>query len=213
MPIFQSVISRARLAWLGVLIATAALLLPGAVIAQNLTGKYTVLTTAPALHSLDVVVVEEFLNFTCPHCNNFREAAKPVFAKYGKRLKLVRVPVLFRGQIDAPLRLFYIAQTKGKEDQIDQALFDAAFRNNVNVFDPQVVGYLARTNGLQADYEKDAGAGWVERRIADGHARADGFGVEATPTLVLQGSLRLVPEGTMQDFVQNFDRVVAQLLK
>jgi protein-disulfide isomerase len=201
------------MAWLAAILSAAAVFVPDAVMAQALTGKYTVLTTAPAPHSLDVVVVEEFLNFTCPHCNNFREVAKPVFAKYGRRLKLVRVPVLFRGQIDAPLRLFYIAQANGKEEQIDQALFDAAFRSNVNVYDPQVVGYLARTNGLQAAYEKDAGADWVGRRVADGHARADGFGVDATPTLVLQGALRLVPESTMQDFVHNFDQLVSQLLK
>lgn len=192
------------------LFATAA---PSHTHAQALKGKFTVLTKEPAPHSADVVVVEEFLNFTCPHCNNFRQVAKPVFAKYGKRVKLVRVPILFRGQIDAPLRLFYIAQAQGKEDLIDQALFEAAFQYGVNVFDPQVVSYLARTNGLQRAYEKDAGAEWVTRRIADGHVRADGFGVEATPTLVLQGSLRLVPELSMADFVANFDQLVAELLK
>jgi protein-disulfide isomerase len=192
------------------LFATAA---PNDANAQALKGKYTALTQAPPPHSADVVVVEEFLNFNCPHCNSFREAAKPVFAKYGKRLKLVRVPILFRGQIDAPLRLFYIAQAHGKEEIIDQALFEAAFQYGVNVFDPQVVSYLARTNDLQQPYEKDAAAEWVTRRIADGHVRADGFGIDATPSLVLQGSLRLVPDSSMGDFVANFDQLVAQLLK
>jgi protein-disulfide isomerase len=183
--------------------------------AQALTGKYAVIAdkSAPAPHSLDVVVVEEFLNFSCPHCNDFRDAAKPVFAKYGKRMKLVRVPILFRGQNDAPLRLFYVAQARGKEDDVDQALFDARFRYGVDNFDPQVVGYVARTNGLQEAYEKEASAEWVGRRIADGHVRANDAGVEATPTLVLQGSLRLVPDSSMADFVANFDKVVSQLLR
>jgi protein dithiol oxidoreductase (disulfide-forming) len=181
--------------------------------AQALIGKFTVLHDAPAPKSLDVVVVEEFLNFSCPHCNNFREVAKPVFAKYGKRVKLVWVPVLFRGQIDAPLRLFYIAREQGKEQEIEQALFEASFKAGVNVFDPQVVGYLARTHGLQDAYSKDGNAEWVTQRIADGHARADNFGVEATPTLVLQGTLRMVPEATMQEFVANLDSVLSQLLK
>ncbi len=195
------------------LLLIAVISIPQHARAQALKGKFTVLTQAPAPHSADVVVVEEFLNFTCPHCNNFREAAKPILVKYGKRLKMVRVPILFRGQIDAPLRLFYIAQANGKEDVIDQALFEAAFQYGVNVFDAQVVSYLARTNGLQQAYEKDAAAEWVTRRIADGHVRADGFGVEATPTLVLQGALRLVPDSTMAEFVANFDQLVGQLLK
>jgi len=196
--------------------ALAGLLLlcgPSATSAQALTGKFTALSKEPAPHSQDVVVAEEFLNFTCPHCNSFREAAKPILAKYGKRLKLVRVPILFRGQIDAPLRLFYVAQAQGKEEQIDNALFEAAFRYGVNVFDASVVGYLARTNGLQEAYEKNSAADWVTRRIADGHVRADSFGIEATPSLVLQGALRLVPDSSMEDFVKNFDRLVGQLLK
>ena len=183
--------------------------------AQGLTGKYTVIEgkTAPTAHSLDVVVVEEFLNFSCPHCNDFRAAAKPVFAKYGKRMKLVRVPILFRGQSDPALRLFYIAQARGLEDRIDEALFDARFRSGVDNFDPQVIGYLARTNGLQEAYEKEASAEWVTRRIADGRVRADSFGVEATPTLVLQGALRIVPDTSMADFVANFDKIAGQLLR
>ena len=136
-----------------------------------------------------------------------------MFTKYGKRVKLVRVPILFRGQSDPALRLFYIAQSKGKEEEIDTALFDARFRYGVDNFDPQVVGYLARTNGLEQAYEKEASADWVGRRIADGHARADADGVEATPTLVIQGVLRLVPDSSMNDFVANLDKVVGQLLK
>jgi protein-disulfide isomerase len=194
-------------------IGLAAAAFPGAATAQGLVGKFTAVKPAPAPHSQDVVVVEEFLNFTCPHCNSFRDAAKPVFSKYGKRLKLVRVPIQFKGQIDTPLRLFYIAQSKGKEDLIDAVLFDTVFKYGVNVFDPQVVGYIARTNDLQDQYEKEAGADWVTRRVADGHARADTFGIEATPSLVLQGALRLVPEGSMEDFIKNFDTLVGQLLK
>jgi thiol:disulfide interchange protein DsbA len=183
--------------------------------AQELTGNYAVIggKAVPAPHSIDVLVVEEFLNFSCPHCYDFRAVSKPVFTKYGKRMKLVRVPILFRGQSDPALRLFYIAQAHGMEAQIDDALFEARFVYNQDNFDPQIVGYLARTNNLQAAYEKEASAGWVTRRIADGHALADSSGVEATPTLVLQGAIRLVPETSMADFVRNFDKVAAQLLK
>ena len=181
--------------------------------AEQLKGNFVALKATPAPHSLDTVVVEEFLNFSCPHCNKFREVAKPVFEKYGKRVKLIRIPILFRGHDDAPLRLFYIGQAKGLEDRMDEALFGASFKSNVNVFDPRVVSYLARSEGLKPAYDQDAGADWVSSRIASGQARADGYGVEATPTLVLQGSLRMVPETTMEEFVGNFDRMLAQLLK
>jgi len=204
-----------RAAALGCLFGLALCAFSAQADALALQGKYTVLAgkTAPAPHTLDVVVVEEFLNFSCPHCNAFREVAKPVFAKYGKRLKLVRIPVLFRGQGDAPLRLFYVAQAHDREDEIDEALFDARFRNDVDNFSPDIVSYLARSNGLEKAYEKEASLPWVDHRIADGMVQADAAGVDATPTLLVEGVLKLVPQSTMADFVANFDNVVAQLLK
>jgi len=181
--------------------------------AQGLEGKYVAVGTVPAAHSLDVVVVEEYLNFTCPHCNNFRDVAKPVFKKYGKRIKLLRMPILFRGQADPPLRLFFVAQANGKEDLAEEALFDAAFKSGVNIYDPAVVNFLARNLGLSEAYRKDGDAQWVSQKIDAAAARASTFGVEGTPTLVLQSGLRLFPESTMQAFVDNFDHLVLELLK
>jgi predicted DsbA family dithiol-disulfide isomerase len=181
--------------------------------AQGIEGKFTAVGPLPPRKSANTVVVEEFLNFTCPHCNNFREVAKPVLEKYGKRVKLVHLPLLFRGQADAPLRLFFVAQEQGKEDVIVNALFDAAFKSNVNVYDPAVVNYLARTNGLAQAYQKDGNAAWVTQRIAAVVARANTFQVDSTPTLVLQGAMKMSPETRMEAFVSEMDGVIGQLLK
>lgn len=181
--------------------------------AQGIEGKFTAVGPVPARKSVDTVVVEEFLNFTCPHCNSFRDAAKPLLAKYGKRLKLIHSPLLFRGQQDPPLRLFFVAQSQGKENEIVEALFDAAFKYNVNIYDPAVVNYLARTNGLAQAYEKEGNAAWVTQRIAAVVARANTFGVDSTPTLVLQGALRMTPETRIETFLADVDGVVGELLK
>ncbi len=181
--------------------------------AEGIQGKFTAVGPVPAGKSAESVVIEEFLNFTCPHCNTFREAAKPLQAKYGKRMKLVHSPLLFRGQQDPPLRLFFVAQSQGKEEQIVEALFDAAFKYNVNIYDPAVVNYLARTNGLAQAYEKEGNAPWVTQRIAAVLARANSFGVDSTPTLVLQGALRMTPETKMETFLADLDGVIGQLLK
>lgn len=200
-----------RIIWIGLLTALAAW--PALAQAQGISGNYSAVGPLPPRKSADVVVVEEFLNFTCSHCNNFREVAKPVFDKYGKRLKLVRIPLLFRGQADPPLRLFFIAQANGKEELIHDVLFDAAFKYNVNIYDPAVVSYLARTNGLAEAYARDSGADWVTRKIAEAVARANAVGVEATPTLVVQGAMKMTPQGRMELFVQGFDFVVGELLR
>ena len=44
-------------------------------------------------------------------------------------------------------------------------------------------------------------------------AKAREAGVTATPTVVLQGTVRVLPRGGMQAFVDNLDRLITQLLK
>lgn len=198
---------------IGLGLILALLASPLLALGQGIEGKFTAVGPVPPRKSANAVVVEEFLNFTCPHCNNFREVAKPVLEKYGKRVKLLHLPLLFRGQADGPLRLFFVAQEQGKEELIVNALFDAAFKSNVNIYDPAVVNYLARTNGLAEAYQKDGNAAWVTQRIAAVAARANAFKVDSTPTLVLQGAMKMSPETKMETFVNDVDGVIGQLLK
>jgi thiol:disulfide interchange protein DsbA len=179
----------------------------------ELDGAFETIMSPPAPHSLDAVMFEEYFNFTCPHCNAFRTAAQPLKERYAKRLRIVNIPIMFRGQTDAPLRLFYIAQSLGREEEIKTLIFDAAFRYGVNPFDPQVTSYLARSSGLGDAYAKDGNAIWVTRKVEESMAKADQAGVRATPTVVLQGALRVLPEAGMSQFVGNLDRLIAQLLK
>jgi len=179
----------------------------------QLDGTYESIGPVPKPHSQEVVKLEEFLNFTCPHCNNFLQASKPVLTKYGKRVQTTTIPILFRGQADTPLRLYFVAERAGRGDEVKALIFDATFRYGVDINDPKIVSYLARSAGLADQYQSEANADWVSEKIAQAHARADAAGVEATPTIVLESSLRLVPRSGMQAFVNNLDQLIAQLLK
>ncbi len=185
----------------------------GQAVFAELEGSYEAIGPVPAAHSQDVVKMEEFINFTCPHCNNFLQAAKPLMSKYGRRVQTVTVPILFRGQADPALRLYFIAERAGRGKDVEELIFDATFRYGVDINDPKIVSYLARSAGLSEQYQAEAGAGWVDEKIKQAHLRADAAGVEATPTIVLNGALRLVPRTGMEAFVGNLDQLIAQLLK
>lgn len=174
---------------------------------------YDVIGPVPPLHSQDRIRMEEFVNFTCPHCNNFRIMAKPVLAKYGDRVEQTLVPITFRGQPDTPLRLYFIAERAGRGPEMASILFDATFKYGVNVYDSKIVSYLARSAGLAEAYEKDAQAEWVTAKVQQARQRAEEVGLEATPTIVLNGALRLVPKTRMESFVSGLDRVIGDLLK
>lgn len=182
-------------------------------LSAQIVGIYETIGTLPKNNSLETVELEEFLNFTCPHCNNFRNSSKDLFAKYGKRINRKNIPILFRNQSDLILRLYYIAEKQGIAGEVKTQIFDAVFKYGVNINDPKVVEFLARSAGLTDQFRKDVNSDWVYQKLVQAQERADEAGVRATPTIVLNRALRLVPKMSMGAFVKNLDRIVEQMLK
>lgn len=182
-------------------------------LSAQIVGIYETIGTLPKNNSLETVELEEFLNFTCPHCNNFRNSSKDLFAKYGKRINRKNIPILFRNQSDLILRLYYIAEKQGIGGEVKTQIFDAVFKYGVNINDPKVVEFLARSAGLTDQFRKDVNSDWVYQKLVQAQERANEAGVRATPTIVLNRALRLVPKMSMGAFVKNLDRIVEQMLK
>ncbi|MDH5753580.1 MAG: DsbA family protein [Deltaproteobacteria bacterium] len=181
--------------------------------AGQLKGEFDKVGNVPAVKSLDKVVFEEFFNFTCPHCNNFRKASKSMLDKHAKRLKIVNTPIIFPKQADYPLRLYYVAEKLGKGEEIKALIFNATFEYSVNVYDPATVDFIARSAGIGEEYKAQGQSDWVNRKIEDSMVRAKKYGVQATPTVVLQESMLISPSTGMTEFVNNIDALISQVLK
>ena len=179
----------------------------------QIKGTFDTIGEIPEKHTQHVVVLEEFLNFTCPHCNNFRKFSKPLFEKYGARLKWVNVPIAFRGQSDLVLRLYFIAEKAGVGDTVKETIFDATFSSGYNIGDPRVIGFLARSAGIWDQFSRDVNSDWVNAKITEADRRANSAGVRGTPTIVLNGALRLSPRTGMEIFVKKLDQIIGQMLK
>ena len=159
--------------------------------AERIRGHYAVVGKVPIAHTVEKVVFEEFMNFGCPHCNNLREASIEFRKQHKDRVKFIDIPIVFRGQDDAPLRLYYVARKLGKGDQIKDELFKARFTHGVDVFDKGIVNYLARSLGLSEAFQKEKDAPWVNQLLAEGELKAQQYGLTGTPTVVLQYSLKM----------------------
>ncbi|MDH4246953.1 MAG: thioredoxin domain-containing protein [Deltaproteobacteria bacterium] len=179
----------------------------------QIKGDFESLGKIPAPHSLEVVQIEEFLNFTCPHCNNFRTLSKDLFKKYGKRIKHINNPILFPRQNDYALRLFYVGQKAGKEAEVKEMIFDSTFVFGVNIYDPATVEFMARSLGIGDSYQKQGNEPWVTELISKTEFRAKEALVNSTPTLVLAGTIKISPKVGMQEFINNLDNLLGQLLK
>ena len=115
---------------------------------ESIRGNYSLVGEIPKKNSIDKVIYEEFINFGCTHCNKLHNASKNFRKKYSDKIEFIDIPILFRGQNDSPLRLYFIAKKIGKGDLVKDELFKASFQHGVNVFDPGIVNFLARSLGI-----------------------------------------------------------------
>ena len=159
--------------------------------AERIRGHYAVVGKVPKAHTVEKVVFEEFMNFGCSHCNNLRETSIEFRKQQKDSVEFIDIPIVFRGQDDAPLRLYYVARKLGKGDQIKNELFKARFTHGVDVFDKGIVNYLARSLGLSEAFQKEKDAPWVTQLLAEGELKAQQYGLTGTPTVVLQYSLKM----------------------
>ncbi len=182
--------------------------------AADIRGHYELVGEAPAAHSVQKVRFEEFLNFGCPHCNNLRNLSQDFRKKYAEQIEFIDIPIAFRGQDDAPLRLYHIAKKQGKGDLVKTALFDASFKHSVNVFDPGIVNYLARSLGMGPQYKEQKDQAWVTALIEEGMQKATAYGVTGTPTVVLENSMKMDvgQYGDMAAFVEKLPETIDDLL-
>ena len=184
-----------------------------AVAKESIRGHYDVVGNIPTAHSVKKVVYEEFMNFGCPHCNNLYKASRNFRKKFADKVEFIDIPIVFRGQDDSPLRLYYVAKKIGKGDLIIDELFKASFTHNVNVFDPGITNYLARSLGIHKEFQKEKDQKWVNQLIKDGERKATIYGLTGTPTIVIQYALKMDigPYGTMAGFVKKIPETIADL--
>ncbi|HIO83189.1 MAG TPA: disulfide bond formation protein DsbA, partial [Deltaproteobacteria bacterium] len=110
-------------------------------------------------------------------------------------------------------RLYYVAKKIGKADLIKDELFKASFTHGVNVFDPGITNYLARSLGINKEFQKEKDQAWVSQLIKEGERKAAIYGVNGTPTVVIQHALKMKigPYGTMAGFVKKVPETIADL--
>ena len=90
---------------------------------ERIRGHYKIVGKLPGMHSLEKVVFEEFLNFGCNHCNRFYNSTHELRQKEKGRVEFRDIPIIFKGQDDAPLRFYYVARKHGKGDLVKEELF------------------------------------------------------------------------------------------
>ncbi|OGG95116.1 MAG: hypothetical protein A2508_07770 [Candidatus Lambdaproteobacteria bacterium RIFOXYD12_FULL_49_8] len=181
-------------------------------LADGLDGQYEVVAplVAPPAHSLDKVIIHEVFYFGCPHCFELNKVL-PTFAKtYGKRVELISVPIGWSGP--DPGRLLMIARQKGHDKEMEVKNMILSFTHEKGLgkamFTRDKLQFVAKLTGLSREFETLMDDPVIVKQMDDAMAFAKEKGVESTPTLILQGSVKVVGN----DLV-NLKKVLNSMLK
>lgn len=179
------------------LLATAALLLLSPLaLAQPVAGTDYFPIDPPQPVTGDKIEVVEVFGYPCIHCAN----AAPVIREWSKGLgpdvKLSFVPAVFGGVWEAFGRAFYTAETMGVMEKTHDKLFEVVhtekrqFRN------------LDDIASFYADYgvSKETFLGTmtsfpVNAKISQAVQQVQAWGVDSTPTIVVNGKYRVLARG------------------
>ena len=182
---------------------------------EKIRGHYKLVGNKPESKSIKKIVFEEFINFGCSHCNKLHKASKEFRKNFSDQIEFVDIPIVFKGQDDSPLRLYYVARKIGKGDLIKDELFNASFIHGVNVFDPGITNYLARSMGISKEFQKEKDLQWVNQLIQDGERKSLIYGVRGTPTVIIQQALKMDigKYGSMDAFLKKFPETIEDLMR
>ena len=181
----------------------------------KIRGYYTLVGDKPEPKSVNKIIFEEFINFGCSHCNKLHKASKDFRKKFSDKVEFIDIPIVFKGQEDFPLRLYYVARKIGKGDLIKDELFKASFIHGVNVFDQGITNYLARSLGIRKEFQKEKDQQWVNQLIREGEKKSLIYGVRGTPTVIIQKALKMDigKYGSMESFARKVPETIEDLMQ
>lgn len=156
-------------------------------------GEYE-LISEPSMHEPGQVILLEFADFYCPHCHMFeRVVVTKLKDEFGDQLKtrMVGYPVI-RGKLPTAFEMYEQARTMGKGPEMKTVLFRYIHDDKVEVFDKPIRALLIKEVGLDPKtFEEGLASGKPYRALEEGKAWGERIGVTHTPTVVLDGNIRV----------------------
>ena len=177
---------------------------------QPLKGEYEFISE-PSMHEQGKVILLEFADFYCPHCHMFeRVVVTKLKSEFGDRLeaRLIGFPVI-PGKLPTAFEMYEQARIMGKGPEMKTVLFRYIHDDKVHVFDKPIRALLIQEVGLDpGTFEKGLASGKPFRALEEGKAWGERIGVTHTPTIVLDGNIRV---GNLT--VENLRDVIQSILE
>ena len=169
------------------------------------------LIDTPDQPSGDKVQVVEVFGYSCIHCSDFQ----PYLSKWEKTLpadvQFSYLPAAFGGIWDTCARAFYAAQAMGVQEKSHDAIFKAIFVDK-RVTTGEDVPKLYADYGVDPKvFASTMQSFAVGAKIAAAHDQETRWGIEGTPTIVVDGKYRaLETKAGPTAFLHTIDWLIAK---
>jgi len=212
--------TRIRFLTLAVLCLVAVALGAGAPArAQLVEGKdYRLLTPPRPTSSPGKIEVVEFFSYACPHCAKFNPLVSVWVAKQPKDVAFKRVAVSYGRPPWMNLsRTYYALESTADLKKLDAALFRAIHDDHQNLFDEQsIADWVGKEGGDAARFANAYVSFGVNNETVQADQMAEDYGIDAIPTLAINGRYVVVSPTQAADEEQTFrellvltDKVIA----
>ena len=154
--------------------------------------NYFIIDPPQPTASGDKIEVLEVFNYACVHCAHFQPYADEIKAKLPASAQFSYMPAIFNEQWEAYARAFYSAQALGVQEKTHQAVFDAVHRDKraMRSFD-DIAAFYAEQGVDTAKFKAASTSFEVESKLTRSRDMVPKFGVDGTPTLIVNGKYRM----------------------
>ncbi len=143
-------------------------------------------------NSLDSVEIEEVINFSCGPCYRmFKNTLPELKSKYGDKLQMKLLPVVFTEQPDYANRLYAIANSLGKENEASSEIFRFKYELEQDIFDRNVVLKIAESLKISDEYIESEKAKWVEDILTSNQFKLKLYSVRGTPAVIINKRVKI----------------------
>jgi thiol:disulfide interchange protein DsbA len=140
------------------------------------------------------IEVAEVFSYGCSHCYRFEPILERWLKTKPKNVEFIRIPAIFSPQLELYARAFYAAEALGALDKIHKPFFDAIHLQKLPLNDEAAIGDLFEKNGVsRADFIKAFRSFSVDAKMRRAAELGKRYGIQATPSMVVNGKYRLDP--------------------
>ncbi len=173
----------------------------------------TIVPAQPTATGEKIEVIEIF-SYGCGHCHRFESVIERWLKTKPENVEFTYVPAIFNQQLALYARGYYAAEALGVLDKVHKPFFDAIHVQKRRLNTEDDIAALFEEHGVDSKkFSKAFRSFAVEAKVKRAAELGRRYGVEATPSMVVNGKYITNPGMDRQGFrgmIQTIDELIAK---